>query len=377
MRHDVHINEKHMIEEHSSRPELASVQYLRAIAALVVVFFHSNGLAEQYLGNRWSSFGAVGVDLFFVISGFIMWITTASTELSPAHFMRNRLIRIVPLYWAVTLVVFVSAYTVHGGDHYQPSTNELVQSLLFVPFVSERTHLIQPILIAGWTLNFEMFFYAIFAVSLLLSRGWRMVMVTVALGTLVVLGVTIDPLKNAIFLTFTSPLLIEFLLGCLVGVLYKRSILPARPIGVMLLTLAAILMLHDQRIKADEIGLNRLVHWGFPAFLFVIGAVSVEPIKRPSQFLMVLGAASYSIYLTHPIVLAVAKDIVVGGWFGQIPANAYVFVPVACLIGVTAGVITYNVLERPLTTYLRSAKAFRSKRETRLARKAEANIAIK
>ena len=87
-------------------PKILSIQYLRAAAALMVVFFHADGMAQEYFNFTGLSFGAAGVDIFFVISGFIMWITTASERITPASFAVNRIIRIVPLYWAMTLLLY-------------------------------------------------------------------------------------------------------------------------------------------------------------------------------------------------------------------------------------------------------------------------------
>ena len=346
----------HMIDQQSSDHKLATIQYLRALAALSVVFFHANGLAQENFRNQWSSFGAVGVDVFFVISGFVMWVTTSSAEPSPLHFLRNRIIRVVPLYWLVTIVAFVSAYAFRGGDHYRATASEFVQSLLFIPFVSGRTHQIQPILIAGWTLNFEMFFYAVFALVLTLPRNYRAATVAVVLGALVVLGLA-APSANPVYSTFTSPLLIEFLLGCLLGMLYKRGALPRRPVAVALLMLGAVLMLFDQETQAVEIGLGRLVHWGLPAFFLVVGALSMEPIAKPNRILLLLGVASYAIYLIHTIVMASVKDAVAAGWLGERLASAEMFLPAACIAGVAAGLVAYRLVEQPLTGIMRKITA--------------------
>ena len=85
---------------------IVSVQYLRAAAALMVVFFHAEGMAAEYFNVGWPSFGAAGVDIFFVISGFIMWITTAPERATPSSFVVNRVVRIVPLYWLATLLLY-------------------------------------------------------------------------------------------------------------------------------------------------------------------------------------------------------------------------------------------------------------------------------
>jgi exopolysaccharide production protein ExoZ len=111
------------------------------------------------------TFGGGGVDIFFVISGFIMVYTTQSHHVGPFSFFVNRVVRIVPIYWLLTLAVFtlaVIAPHLLGATRAAPS--ELLKSLLFIPF-AKSNGAVQPILFLGWTLNYEMFFYMLFALG--------------------------------------------------------------------------------------------------------------------------------------------------------------------------------------------------------------------
>ena len=115
-------------------------------------------------------FGGAGVDIFFVISGFIMVYTTMDREITPWSFMADRIARIVPAYWAATLGVFFLALVAPSllqTSHMQ--WGELFKSLVFVPF-RKANGLVQPVLFVGWTLNYEMFFYLMFAAGLLNSQ---------------------------------------------------------------------------------------------------------------------------------------------------------------------------------------------------------------
>jgi exopolysaccharide production protein ExoZ len=326
--------------------KILSIQYLRAAAALMVVFFHADGMAQQYFSFTGLSFGAAGVDIFFVISGFIMWITTASERITPASFAVNRIIRIVPLYWAMTLLLY-GGWLIFRDPATLPSLGNLVRSLLFIPFVSPRTGEIQPLLIAGWTLNFEMFFYAVFACGLLIARRHRALFICATLGALVMSPFLVSP-SGPVALTYTSPLLIEFMIGCLLGVMYERGALPRPGIAVFLLVVGCGLLLTSGMLSAANITAARFFHWGLPAFLIVTAALALEPKLKQWRLPILLGDASYSIYLTHGVVLSAAKSAVLLLGRGEQPLMSSEFILGGCAASVVAGVAVYFLIERPL-----------------------------
>ncbi|EKS36878.1 acyltransferase family protein [Afipia broomeae] len=336
-------------------PKILSIQYLRAAAALMVVFFHADGMAEEYLNFSGLPFGAAGVDIFFVISGFIMWITTASERTTPPSFAVTRIIRIVPLYWTMTLLLY-GGWLIFRDPATVPSLWNLVRSLLFIPFVSPRTGEIQPLLIAGWTLNFEMFFYAVFAFALFIARRHRALLVCTILGALAALPLLVSP-SGPIGLTYTSPLLIEFMIGCLLGIMYERKALPRPAVAVFLLAVGCGFLLTSGMLSAASTGVARLFHWGLPAFLIVTGALSLEPKLRVWRLPMLLGDASYSIYLTHGVVLSVVKSAVMLSGLDAQPLLTGEFILAGCLGSVVAGVAVYYLIERPLVAASRNAWA--------------------
>src|SRR5579863_980395 len=142
--------------------EIFAIQYLRGMAAVIVVLHHifsTRGL--EYLFLPW--FGGFGVDIFFVISGFIMWQTTAAVEIGPVEFWRRRIIRIVPLYWIFLTVLLIAASLLPSVLYTTVINPEsTIKSFLFVPYYHESQKIIAPILIPGWSLNYEMFFYFLF-----------------------------------------------------------------------------------------------------------------------------------------------------------------------------------------------------------------------
>ena len=157
---------------------IVSLQYLRAFAAMLVVAFHAcDKLAKMDNANPAVAFpvGLTGVDIFFVVSGFIIFVTARQSDATPLGFMRKRLIRVAPLYWVLTLFLAgvaimkpeVLATTVFDLRHF-------VASMLFIPWQHPQIGAMLPLLIPGWTLNYEMAFYVMFAASLALPRSIRL-----------------------------------------------------------------------------------------------------------------------------------------------------------------------------------------------------------
>lgn len=327
-------------------PKILSIQYLRAAAALMVVFFHADGMAQEYFSFQGLPFGAAGVDIFFVISGFIMWITTGSERTTPASFAVNRIIRIVPLYWAMTLLLY-GGWLIFRDPATVPSLGNLVRSLLFIPFVSPRTGEIQPLLIAGWTLNFEMFFYAVFALALFFARRHRALFVCAVLSALVASALFVTPSGPAA-LTYTSPLLIEFMIGCLLGIVYERRALPRPSVAAFLLALGCGLLLTSSMLPAANITAARFFHWGLPAFLVVTGALGLEPMLKDWRLPRLLGDASYSIYLTHGVALSAVKSAVLWSGMGGHTLVSGGFILAGCVASVATGVAVYYAIEKPL-----------------------------
>ncbi|WP_425228967.1 acyltransferase family protein [Sphingomonas sp.] len=267
--------------------QFLTIQYIRGAAALAVVVFHVLAFKLAPPGWTWLHVGQRGVDVFFVISGFIMF--TAAREERFGEFWRRRLLRLVPLYWLGTAAMFALMIW-EKGTH--PSGSDTLASLLFIPRYSDASpgH-INPILYVGWTLQYEMFFYLLFSIGLIARRP---VMAPVALlAGCVLLGRVWSP-HNALVVTCTSPLLIEFGAGLLLGkVAASRSLAGGRWLlwpGILLL------------------GVPALPGWGIgvAATLVVAGAVGFDQrgSMRALAWPKLLGDGSYALYLVHPLVIS-------------------------------------------------------------------------
>lgn len=327
------------------RGTFLTIQYLRAIAALMVVIHHARNIAPG-IDVHWH-YGAFawGVDIFFVISGFIMGV--AGTGDRPRAFITKRAIRIIPLYWIATLAAVLWWERSGVVSMSRDLVGSIVKSLLFIPHWSVKDPgQLTPYLVPGWTLDFEMFFYVLFFVGLLARRP--LAVTATVLPMLVLAGIVFDP-QGALGLTYTSPLLLEFLLGHLLAVAYMR-----RPTGVALWPLLPI-------------GFAGLLScWALPdnglqmacrivcATAVVAGALAIEGRAPYWSFGKLLGDASYSIYLTHTIIATeIAYRITLHLPLSGVPQMA-VLVVLSLATSIAIGVATYRWVELPILRRLRS-----------------------
>jgi exopolysaccharide production protein ExoZ len=324
------------------------IQYLRALAALMVVWHHSlTQVPATIQFIRLPEFGTSGVDLFFVISGFIMSVTTTEKPLTPWQFFELRIVRVVPLYWLVTLLMIGCAVVAPSAFKtllFSPMA--VAKSLFFVPYhsLSFPTE-IWPVLVPGWTLNYEMFFYALFAITLALPLGIRMICLVTTLGSLVIVGHVAQP-ANPIALIYTSPLLLEFGLGAIVGYLWMRRSLDMSLASSLAAVVVGLWMLFS---RGELWGYSPMVG----ATLTVIGCLCAWIRSWDSRILLELGNASYSIYLTHLFALGGLRVI----WARLMPQvsmqYAIAFMVAALLTSSMVGWICYRWVEQPLTKRLR------------------------
>ncbi|WP_203099592.1 acyltransferase family protein [Skermanella rosea] len=326
---------------------------MRAFAALLVVFHHARYQITDfevfYTGGVWL-FGQAGVDIFFVISGFIMWVTTSLRPTAPGDFLRNRIVRIVPMYWLVTLAVAAAALLLPNLFRAVELTPEhVLKSLFFIPhFYPAAPNRIWPLLIPGWTLNYEMFFYLIFAAALFLPRSLIIPAISALFAAISVIGLVV-PFEDPVLIFFADSIIMEFVAGMLIGRLYLegRLALPAWAA----LSAIAVGLVWMVALTPWEIPETRLLVWGIPAVLTVVGCLSLEfrDAIRKNGLLTLLGDASYSVYLTHILTLGVVRTAWNRlGLVEQDAAAAWIFMAAAIVISAAAGIAAYFLLEAPI-----------------------------
>jgi exopolysaccharide production protein ExoZ len=339
--------------------KLDSIQYLRAVAAAAVVVSHA---ANSLLGHTSHlidlDYGAYGVDIFFVVSGFIMFYTTFETGMRPGAFLAKRLIRIFPLYFVLSTAMFILV-TLSPASFNQESADfpSYLESVLFIPHWNPRLHNLEPIIGQGWTLNYEMFFYVLFALALFVRHRLAGIAALPAIGALVILG-WLHPIQTPAFITYTSPLMLEFCIGIVVAATF---VAPNRPNSrwpvVLLICLAAssaCLYAFNPALHGSEA--VRPFYVGMPCAILVTALVAIERggLLPKFAFLALLGDASYSLYLAHGFVLGFGKRL----WqqivtVDSIAAHA-AFIALILAASIVVAIPTYRILEVKLSRRLRS-----------------------
>jgi len=232
-------------------------------------------------------------------------------------------------------------------NHGIPPIEHLIKSLLFIPYVAANGEM-TPVVVAGWTLNYEMFFYALFAVSLLAGRAAAVVLLPL-IGVLVIIGAAF-PLNPALRF-YTGPLLLEFAFGLLIGIVFCSIGRPSVRFGLAFFTLGIVVLGCSEMAAPTSNSFWRVLIWGVPAFCVVGGSLAFEKIVY-SRFLEALGNASYSIYLTHLLtIFAVKKVITVAGFGGW--AGAVLLIGAGVCASIVVGFAVYAIIEHPLLQALK------------------------
>jgi exopolysaccharide production protein ExoZ len=335
---------------------LGNLQILRLMAAAMVLYGHLN---HEVLGKPAMAGGFVpfqpiwwhcGVDVFFVLSGFIMALITRDSfgvSGAPTRFVKARLIRLVPMYWLFTTLTLLAMAVVPGEmRHHTATWRHVLGSYLFVPLELNSDGNPRPVMILGWTLNYEMLFYAIFALAMRLGRQAGLIAVSAAIISLSVIGMMFGlpmPLK-----VWCNPILLEFLLGIALYEVWQRT--EPMPVWAGLVVAAqgfcamAVFMAAGIANHADS---YRVIWGGVPAAMIVAGVLMIREQPEPGpvkRFFMRGGDASYALYLSHPFVLSPVA--VVGAKAGLANPEAYILSAFAACLAFSW--VFYTGFERPL-----------------------------
>lgn len=338
--------------------KLTSVQYLRGLAAVLVVIAHAaaHPLSESnYVLLR---LGQLGVMLFFVISGFIMVAITGPGAFAPLTFLKRRIIRVVPLYWLVTTVTAVLALALPALFHTTVFTwPHYIQSLLFIPHEAPGRGGTSPILSLGWTLNYEAFFYLAFALCALLVATQRVVVLSMVFTALVVIGVVIQPQDPALSF-YTNQAVLGFVVGAWIGWLKLRGgieRLPGAAVPALLFAgLAALGWAFAVYREPEESLISFACLVLFSAALMLAGLRYEKQLPRIA-LLEELGDASYAIYLTHMFVIGLMVAIA-ARVLPDVPAAYLGLVAVTAVLALTVGRLVHTWVEMPMLRMLRGKR---------------------
>jgi peptidoglycan/LPS O-acetylase OafA/YrhL len=315
---------------------LDGLQVLRALAALAVVVFHCH----------WTGIASFGVELFFVISGFVICHAAAQ---NPQRFLAKRVARVVPLYWLATLGVFAIALIAPAQvSATHPTMANLLRSLLFWPFVREDGA-DMPLLFLGWTLNYEAFFYGVFALCLAVSARlapWLALCLLIAIAALHPLAVPLgDPLDF-----WTRPIVLNFACGIVAWLVWRGQSVAAWRIPAIIAAPVAMIGLGVLMTGVHH-RLGAIMPWsGIISGVLLLAVLALGPRLRWPGGLLLVGDASYSLYLLHPYVLEVINRKLHP--FGPDPLGILAsLVAVLAAVGLALGV--FRLIERPGNRALR------------------------
>lgn len=350
----------------SQSSKLSFLQIFRAFAAGIVAVAH---MAKEISGNATFAgsatlhhlrSGTFGVDVFFVISGFIMIYTTRRAEGGfgdAAGFLQRRLLRIVPVYWFYTSL-FLAVTLLHPAalNHSMTGIAHVIGSYFFVPVPRPEDGVMEPILGLGWTLNYEMYFYGVFALLLLLPRRYLFAALGLYFVSTVLIGVLFD--RNALMLWYwTRTNVLEFVFGAVIAEMYLRRVeikpwLAAIAIGVALAGWQLAYVHYSYGV--EDANLRGFV-WGVPAAILV-GAVALCVQARDilsnggiAAYLVMIGDSSYSLYLSHMFVVRIVTLLLPVAVFG--PFYPVAFIAVALCLCIVVAHFSYIWLERPVAEH--------------------------
>lgn len=345
--------------------KIGVVQDLRGVAVMLVVLVHATGVASIREGRGFDpaagffashrsigEFGACGVDLFFIISGFVMALLLVSRRPSTrSEFLFKRFVRIVPLFWLASLV-FIGLNWAVGRQIGEPA---LLTSLTILP--TRIFHYDWPTLFVGWSLAYELVFYGIVAIAL--NHSHPRTIAAASVGTLALASVRY-PAPPGLLAIVANPIQLEFLWGMAAFGLWRRfgGSRYSRRLGLTLLLIGGALLAPQAYhlpfgsgyllIISSETSIQRAFFWGFPWALVVLGGLFLEPrpvsIRSPArQMLRLTGEASYSIYLAHLSVMFLAETLLPAD---LVAADLLVISLVACAW--ITGIAVHIFVERPL-----------------------------
>jgi peptidoglycan/LPS O-acetylase OafA/YrhL len=357
-----------MLNNSNPPKQLNIIQVYRGLAALLVVLHHANDIFNQDLHQDFLfnifGFGWAGVDFFFVLSGFIIFYIHQfdigkKSKFKP--FIIKRFIRIYPLYWIVlTCKIAASLVSASGEEVPQRSLSEIVKAFLLFP---QDRHILNTSFIGvSWTLSYEIFFYIIFGLLLLIKTKFILPIITAwVMGVILNLIGIFDFSKASYLLQFIfNERNLEFLLGCFTAYLiFKDKI----KYGMILTSISAFwFTLSAINTNYEIVKISPVISYGIPFMLLILGAVSLEKsqsFKVPSLFIHI-GNASYAIYLMHAFLMSnlakfLTKLMAIFHLDGVLRNLVFfnVIAIIIIIVTVTIGCAIYSYMEKPLTTLLR------------------------
>lgn len=318
-----------------------SIQVLRGISILLVVMYHTSAITDQARSLYFFDFGKIGVDIFFIISGYIMTLICERKE-PTASFIKKRMIRIIPLYASVTLLAALANYRGELLSGSAPVWMSLVKSLLMIPHYSIANETkIFPIFIPGWTITYEIWFYTTIAVTgLFFGLDKKVLIVPFFLSLLFLFsqglpdGALAGFLGNSVYLTFAIGMLIRS---------YESKRIPLKFLVASIVYLFVLAFVVDRESA-------RLITLGLPAFgIFLF---FYKWVGERLNFLAYVGKISYSLYLTHVFSINIVERLM-KGFYSDVPYGLELMMAFSFVASIFVAALSYKFFERTLDKLLR------------------------
>jgi peptidoglycan/LPS O-acetylase OafA/YrhL len=323
-----------------SNTYITNISYLRAVAALSVLLFHAIGTSRaygfpaNYLG-LFEGWGFAGVDLFFIISGFVIYLNNSKKNFGFKDHLLRRFMRITPVYWLLTtfLILTILAFP-SFGKNFDLNISWIISSYLF----SSEIFLNQaPLLNIGWTIELEMYFYLLFSISLLAREH-----INCFLTTSLMLIFSIFALKLDL-------ILLEFIFGMFLSVIYINFRISKLTVNLIFLFAIIYFVYSFIRLDLHSLSSNRVLYFGVPFLGFTMLAVFKKQLKRGVFFF--IGEATYSIYLIQFFTIPAFYKFIYHAKLTNISAD--LLITCSCFITLALGYILYRFFEAPLSKKLK------------------------
>lgn len=355
---------------------IMSLQVLRGFAAILVLLFHGSAMIEKMLGYSYATnalrIGSSGVDIFFVLSGFIIYYTSTIKEITPKEFFMRRFVRIFPIYWVALIFVcgtFLFEYFIVESQNstvvktiQDGGLDLLFRSIFLIPIQS------RPLISVAWSLSYEIVFYLLFGLFFFRSPKKFICILAfwVTFNFLNYFCLQCQTFFHPIvaWVDLSNPIILEFLYGCIIAIIVtkyeKFQVHKYANISLLIGCLFLIATVFLQEWISNHMHIRMFIY-GLPATLIVYGAIYL---KYPSpRFLTYLGDASYSIYLFHlPFLGTIIKLLFMfkinnlfSNFFGTTSILLFLTFLCCCM---------YNFIEKPILEFGRikiNEYIFRSK----------------
>ena len=323
---------------------LRSLQILRFVAATSVVYYHIT-----------FTFGTFGVDIFFVLSGFVIALVVSNNQ-KPSLFAINRVSRIIPIYWLLTtvllMIIILAPNLIHETHISNANFWNYLRSLFFIPFYNGIE--MKPLLQLGWTLNYEMFFYLLVWIAIFITRHSLIFVSALLIFLFLIFAFLIQDRPSSNFLG--NDIILEFVLGIIAYKIYSSSLL--KNISLFILSFIVIacfcLMIYFQIKDFDT---SRLLYYGLPSFFIVLCSVGLENYLSHYKnyivsFFVKMGDASYSTYLSHWYVVVFCRKIL-SERLEIYNFYSHIGVVLTLIISLIVGQIIYKIADKPFNFALK------------------------